>query len=200
MLKNLLNKKPGTILYVQIWEKRIRVTDIGSGRIYDQVPQLALEQKKGRRTVAAVGSRASSASGKNIEMVNPFSHPRSLIRDFVAGEQLLQHIFKELSGDTLIPASPTVVLQPMEKTEGGLTDIEIRAFQEMALGAGAREAVVYQGEELTRHTFDYRKVKEKSVSGKRVAAAGEKSGQFIQWFFLLLWLVLIAAMALFGGR
>lgn len=33
----------------------------------------------------------------------------------------------------------------MEKAEGGLTMIEIRAFREMGLGAGARDVAIYQG-------------------------------------------------------
>ncbi|MFC6979362.1 rod shape-determining protein [Microbulbifer taiwanensis] len=165
---NKITDRLGNTLYVQIWEKRIRVTDIDSGKIFDESPLVALEPGKGRRiSVAAVGNRAASVSGKSIEVVNPFSHPRSLIRDFAAAEKLLQHIFRKLCGDTLFTPSPIVVLQPMEKTQGGLTAIEMRAFRELVLGAGAREALVYQGEALTRHTFDYQKIKAKSAGRER---------------------------------
>lgn len=195
---NKLIDRLGTTLYVQIWEKRIRVTDIRSGSIFDEAPLVAVEKKNGRSTVAAVGSRAYSVSGKNIEIVDPFSHPRSLISDFAAAEKLLQHIFRKLVGDTLLAPSPIVVIQPMEKTQGGLTEIEVRAFRELALGAGAREALVYQGEELTRHTFDYQKVKVKSQGGDEGEVAG--GGQAVQWFLVLLWILLIVAMAVFGDR
>jgi len=39
--------------------------------------------------------------------------------------------------------------------EGGLTTIELRALRELALGAGARDAVVYQGEPLRLEKLDY---------------------------------------------
>ena len=55
--------------------------------------------------------------------------------------------------------SPTVIIHPMEKLEGGLTMIEDRAFRELALSAGAREAVLYLGEPLPTHDFDLEKVK-----------------------------------------
>ena len=47
----------------------------------------------------------------------------------------------------------------MEKTEGGLTMIEKRAFRELAFGAGAREVVLYQGKQLPPYDFDYDSIK-----------------------------------------
>ncbi|SHE68585.1 rod shape-determining protein MreB [Microbulbifer donghaiensis] len=196
MLNKLVGQL-GTTLYVQIWEKRIRVTNIENGKIFDESPLVAIEQRNRRRIVVAVGNRASSVAGKNIEVINPFSHPRSLLRDFTAGEKLLQHIFKKLTDQTLFTPSPIVVLQPMEKTQGGLTDVEVRAFKELALGAGAREVQVYQGEELTRHTFDYAKVKAKIQPQQK--ASKNSGNQAVQWYLILLWVVLIALMAVFGG-
>ncbi|SDZ83626.1 rod shape-determining protein [Microbulbifer marinus] len=196
MLNKLVDQL-GATLYVQIWEKRIRVTNIDSGKIFDESPLVAVEARNGRRIVAAVGNRAASVSGQDVEVINPFSHPRSLLRDFSAGEKLLQHIFRKLTDQTLFTPSPIVVLQPMEKTQGGLTEVEVRAFRELALGAGAREVEVYQGEELTRHTFDYAKVKAKGQPQKNGAKNG--GGQAVQWFLILLWIVLITLMAVFGG-
>lgn len=186
--------KSGTALYVQIWEKRIRATDIDSGKIFDESPLLALEKKGRREVVVAAGNRASSVSGGNVRVINPFSHPRLLLRNFVAAEKLLQHIFRELLGDKLLGPSPVVVLHPMQKTQGGLTEIEIRAFRELGLGAGARESLVYQGEELTRHTFDLQKVRAQSEPG----GAAAKGGSLAQWVLLVIWVLLIVAMAVFG--
>ncbi len=50
----------------------------------------------------------------------------------------------------------------MEKLEGGLTQIEFRAFKEQALGAGSRDSVVYLGPELSIYNFDYDDIKKKS--------------------------------------
>ncbi|MCW8127350.1 rod shape-determining protein [Microbulbifer halophilus] len=195
MIRKTFNKL-GARLYVQIWEKRIRATDIDSGRIFDESPLLAIEKKGRRETVVAVGNRASSVPGGDTRVVNPFSHPRSLLRDFAAAEKLLQHTFRELLGNTLLAPSPLVVLHPMEKTLGGLTDIEIRAFRELGLGAGARESLVYEGEELTRHTFDLQKVRDQSEADG--TATAEKGGGIAQWVLLAIWILLIAAMAIFG--
>jgi rod shape-determining protein MreB len=47
----------------------------------------------------------------------------------------------------------------MEKLEGGLTIVEERAFKELAIGAGARDVIVYQGSELTIHDFNFDNIK-----------------------------------------
>ncbi len=71
----------------------------------------------------------------------------------------------------------------MEKLEGGLTQIEFRAFKEQALGAGSRDSVVYLGPELSIYNFDYDDIKKKIkkslkfrpgliVSGKRLFKIG----------------------------
>ena len=39
--------------------------------------------------------------------------------------------------------------QPMEKTVGGLSQVEERVLHELALGAGARRAVVWVGQALS---------------------------------------------------
>ncbi|WFP50941.1 hypothetical protein PL263_02665 [Methylomonas sp. EFPC3] len=46
-------------------------------------------------------------------------------------------------------ARPHVVLHPLVMLEGGLTQIEIRAFAELASMAGASKAYVWQGPRLT---------------------------------------------------
>lgn len=53
---------------------------------------------------------------------------------------------------------PIVVMHPLTMLEGGLTQIEIRAFAELASMAGASRAYVWQGpslttEQLRKHSF-----------------------------------------------
>ena len=58
-------------------------------------------------------------------------------------------------------------MHPLEKTEGGLTQIEVRALQELAAGAGAIEAHVWQGRELMDYELESRKFPEGHwLSGK----------------------------------
>lgn len=151
------------VVYVQIWENRIKATEITSGNIYDEKPFIAIKKNdKGEEIVTCVGNNAELLKNElDTKIINPFSHPRALISNFVAAEKVLQHIIHTLSKHKFLAASPLTVIHPMEKLEGGLTQIELRAFKELALGAGSRESVVYQGSELNIYNFNYEDIKKK---------------------------------------
>lgn len=165
MLGRLLNRY-NTALYIQIWEQRIKITDFTSGKVFEGKPLLAIDTSSGIKVVKAVGSAAILETGGNIDIVNPFSHPRSLLADFAIAEKLLRYLFKKLSDSRLFRPAPAVVIHPMEKLEGGLTDVEIRAFSELALGAGAREVFVHQEGELNIHNCDYQAYKQARSQSK----------------------------------
>ncbi|WP_237065173.1 rod shape-determining protein [Microbulbifer guangxiensis] len=193
-MKDLIKGSDST-LYMQLWEKRIRVTDIDSGRIFDEAPLVAIRKGKRRGKRVALGNRASSASSAEVEVINPFSHPRSLLAHFKAAELLLEGIFEKLGAERVFSSPANLVLQPMEKNQGGLTEVEVRAFQELGLGAGARRVYVYQGPELTRHTLDLSKVREASAP---VAASGAgEPRSWTQWIWIAIWFILIAVMTVF---
>ena len=82
-------------------------------------------------------------------IVNPFGHPRSIVSDFTVGEQLLKLVFRQILGKSWLAGAPNVVMHPLEEPAGGLTQVEYRALYEMALGAGAGWATVWQGRSLT---------------------------------------------------
>ena len=126
-------------------------------------------------------------AGDNIEVINPFSHPRALLADFALGEKILQNIFQMLQYKKLVAASPLVVIHPMEKTEGGLTVIEHRALRELAIGAGARDAIIYQGPQLSIHNFDFEQLKALDVD----PLEGEHNFSSA-WLNLLLLIMVIA--------
>ncbi|WP_299806115.1 rod shape-determining protein [uncultured Shewanella sp.] len=141
MFRRFIDKFSST-LYVQIWENRIRVVDIKTNVVFDEKPQLQVEQgKNGAQIVTAFGNKAY------VNPLNPFSHPRALLNDFFVAERLLKEIINKLGDNKRLAPAPRLIIHPMEKTEGGLTMIEIRAFREMALGAGARDVVIHQGHE-----------------------------------------------------
>ena len=149
MIRNIINKF-GTVLYVQIWENRIKAIDISTSAIFDEKPCLELKEKNNRKfDVLTIGNKTINNN------INPFSHPRTLLSDFHAGEKLLQEIIKRLIPKSIISPSPAIIIHPMEKIEGGLTMIEIRAFKEMAYGAGGRAVVVYQGKALKPQTINF---------------------------------------------
>lgn len=165
MFSRFINKL-GTTLYVQIWENRIRVVDVDSDNVFDEQPLLQFNRlKNGKVEVVAFGNQAY------VDAVNPFSHPRVLLADFFIAELLLKKIIQKLSGKKLTLSAPVVIIHPMEKTEGGLTMIEIRALREMALGAGARDVTIYQGE----HTLALSEVIFKDIAEKENKASAASS-------------------------
>ena len=64
-------------------------------------------------------------------------------------EQLLKHQLKRLTGASFMSPSPCVVMHPLGSPDGGFTQVERRAFREMALGAGASEVYVWTGRLLS---------------------------------------------------
>jgi rod shape-determining protein MreB len=136
------------LLYVQISAERLRVRDVRAGIEISEPPQMAIAHLP-KEKVLAVGFDASGAKGQSVEIVNPFGHPRSLVSDFTVGEQLLKAFMHRLRPNSLLKLAPKVVMHPLGSPEGGYTQVEIRAFHEMALGAGASEVVVREGRPLT---------------------------------------------------
>jgi len=90
-------KQLNPVLYIQIWEKRIRAVDILTGDTFDEKPIIAIEfNKKKQSVIKAIGNDASMMSGNSISIINPFSHERTLLSDFTLAERLLRYIFQEL--------------------------------------------------------------------------------------------------------
>lgn len=79
----------------------------------------------------------------------PFTTKRLLVGQFAAAERTLKRGFKELFSGNWFSSSPVVVIHPMVKVEGGLSEVEDRVFRELAAGAGARKVVVWLGHELS---------------------------------------------------
>ena len=137
---------PGTRLYLKIASKRLHALDTRSGRQFDEPPLLALELKGQHKVIAAIGHAARQHEGrKDCRIINPFDHPRMLLGDFITAEALLRQVLKTLQPGIL---QPTLVLHPLERLEGGLSDMEIRAFHELGRGCGARQVWLWTGREL----------------------------------------------------
>lgn len=89
--------------------------------------------------------------GENLELTaNPaFTTTRLLVGEFSVAQLLLKQAVAALIGKCLQLFGPKVVIHPLEKIEGGLSQIEERLFLELAYGAGAKAAKVYLGPELS---------------------------------------------------
>lgn len=76
------------------------------------------------------------------EAIKPFSSSRLLFADFINGEECIITTIKEL-----FEGKPTstfnILIQPMEKIEGGLSSVENRALMDVAEHIGGRNIVIY---------------------------------------------------------
>jgi rod shape-determining protein MreB len=138
-------------VYVRIKPDRVSVLQVESGKEYSDIPVLAIERKDGKSSVVAVGQGAETKAGlSNIMLVNGFKHPRTLLADFTVAEQTLKYFLKKVLPVSFLAPSPVIVIHPQAVLEGGLTQIEIRAFAELGSGAGARKVFVWEGMELSK--------------------------------------------------
>jgi rod shape-determining protein MreB len=97
---------------------------------------------------------------------NPaFSHPRMLVGNFTAALKCLKAALSEArgAGFALFTA---VVIHPLETIDGGLTPVEERLFQELAIGAGASKVLVWVGAPLSDTEVLSK------INGKRCATIG----------------------------
>jgi len=136
------------LLYVQVSPERLKVRDVKAGVEIVEPPQVAIEQGNEPKIVG-VGLQAATAVGPSVMVVNPFAHPRSLVSDFTIAEKLLKAFIRRLRPGAWVRMAPRIVMHPLGSPEGGFTQVEVRAFHEMALGAGASQAVVREGRPLT---------------------------------------------------
>ncbi|MGR5060803.1 rod shape-determining protein [Vibrio rotiferianus] len=143
-------------LLVELSESKIVIRTIGNGPKLEYEPYLAVETAGKIRVMKGVGSEAKLQSGTGVKVINPFAHPRSFVADFYVAEKLIQHGVREIHKSKIFKPAPRIIMHQLEKTEGGLTNVEERVLRELALGSGAREVVIYVGERLDsdRITFD----------------------------------------------
>ena len=90
-------------------------------------------------------------SGKATEIrASPsFTTQRLLVGQFQAAQKALRSGIRELIGGGWIAVKPRMLMQPLERIEGGLSEVEERVLRELAIGAGARRVVVWVGHELS---------------------------------------------------
>lgn len=165
MLSAFIRSLPSGTCYAQLWSDRIRISCTQSTRIFDDQPLLAIRTENDKRIVLAVGRKAAQLyqqeqlqkqrseqqnkkQTQDITLVHPLDHSRLLIADFAYAERLLRYGIASAYEKSLLPRSPVLIIQPMEKTEGGITDIERRMYTELGLGAGARKVYVHDGAPL----------------------------------------------------
>ncbi len=79
---------------------------------------------------------------------NKFSNERLLIASFNNAEALIREILTEIQGKRLLTPLLVVLLQPMEKIEGGISEVEKRVFQDLAMQVGGKYYFLHETPEL----------------------------------------------------
>ena len=147
-------------LLVELRERLISVKVFTENRKFEDAPYIAIEAVGGKTIIRDIGIKAKDLTGPNIKVINPFSHPRTLVSNFTYAEKIIQHAIQSLHGFKLgLRPSPRIVMHQLEKIEGGLTDIEERVLRELAAGAGAREVLIHTGEIINTSLETYEKIK-----------------------------------------
>jgi rod shape-determining protein MreB and related proteins len=138
------------VIYVQIKSSLITVKNLSNGAYFQDIPQIAVQALGKRKKVVAYGKQANFPYGKPPETIvlNAFHHPRSLINDFEVAEKTLGIFLKQVDRRKIraLPFSPKeLIIHPLEKLEGGLTQIESRAFSDLGYRIMAKKALVWTG-------------------------------------------------------
>lgn len=150
MIARLRTWLTGGPLYITARASELRLRNVSTATETIVEPLIAIQQQH-HSVIVGIGKEAKQASARlpNTVVVNPFSHPRSLLGDFQLAEKLLRKLIVDLYGHRVLRPAPVVVFQPLEKLEGGLTAVEERAFKELCAGAGGREVHIWTGRRLT---------------------------------------------------
>lgn len=78
----------------------------------------------------------------------PFSTTRLLVGDFITAESFLRALIKEFYPNSLFPLRIRILFQPMEKSEGGLSSVELRTLRDLGEQAGGVVVKIYEGDRL----------------------------------------------------
>ena len=79
-----------------------------------------------------------------------FTTTRLLVGQFKVAEELLTRLVRDVKSKGLFSVQPRLLLQLLEMTEGGLSEVEERVFLELGASAGARYVKVHIGPKLSQ--------------------------------------------------
>lgn len=154
-------------LLIELSPELITIKSFTHHAVCEYVPWVAIRTTKGKQEIVGIGSKAQSMLESNgLKVLNPFSHPRVIISNFIYAEKILQYAIHESYASRFVQPSPRIIMHPLRELEGGLTQVEHRILIELAIGAGAREGFVYVGERINFQQHDFQSVKALSLDNK----------------------------------
>lgn len=79
----------------------------------------------------------------------PFTTRRLLVGNFTSAIATMADGMRKMRKAKWFEPKPIVIIQPMEKVELGLSEVEDRTFRDLAASSGARKVSVWVGHELS---------------------------------------------------
>ena len=115
------------VIYIQVSPERVTLRNVKSGSSISEVPEIAVSSTAGPKARSAAFSQPPN-------VVNPFAHPRSMVSDFAAAEQVLKQQLRRVLGSSLLSIAPRVVIHPLGDPAGGFTQMSSGHFEKWHLG------------------------------------------------------------------
>lgn len=139
-------------VYVRFKSDYIHMVHIETKKFVEDKPFVLIGKNDNENyDVEAVGKEAEHSdllTHNRYQLLNAFEHPRSCIGKFELAEVLLRYLLARLMKCRTM-VKPIVVMHPLEKTEGGLTDFEKRGLIELGASMGGRKTFFWVGRKLT---------------------------------------------------
>jgi len=109
-----------------------------------------------------------------VKAKEPFSTKRLLVGQFSVAERLLKAALQQFEKSLLL--SPDIIVHPLEKTDGKLSEVEEKVLKELALSAGARMVRLWVGAELTEEELCAWIKKEHNGINAKISIVGKHMG------------------------
>lgn len=150
-------------VYIKFSASTLFARYVQKNRVVEERPFLAVKRGKNRRNrVVGFGKDTSIAKSKDPEIItvhDPFSNSRTFVSNFEVAENILRHLIYMVVQRRII-VRLFVVLHPLEKLEGGITQIEYRGLMELGECIGGRKVYIWTGSNLADNDLLSKKVLE----------------------------------------
>ena len=147
----ICNKFFRKTIYVKIRSDLLSVYSLENNVYLEDKPVVAMKiDDKSRRMIVAVGSDAEKSvkADRFLKLCNGFDHPRSCVGDHeIARGAIAYFISRALK--SRVSVRFILIIHPLEKLEGGLTNIECKYLIDMGCSVGARQVYIWTGDNLT---------------------------------------------------
>jgi len=81
------------------------------------------------------------------EAFGKFSNTRIAIAHFIEAEETFRNLLKSISNDRNINGKPLILVQQLDKSEGGLSSVEKRALEDLLLHGGMYKVYIDDSKE-----------------------------------------------------